>query len=123
MKRIYCEQSVHLSLELWEQLRGARVFVSGGTGFFGCWILEAMLAAEAELALDLGVVALTRNADRFREKAPHLALHPAVRLLEGDVRNFEFPEGSFSHVIHAATEACAQLIAEAPLEMFSTIVD
>jgi len=39
------------------------------------------------------------------------------------VRNFTFPGGEFSHVIHAATEASAKLNAEAPLLMLDTIVE
>ena len=59
----------------------------------------------------------------FARKCPHLASDPALTLLRGDVRNFEFPVGEFRYVIHAATEASARQAAEAPLEMLSTIID
>jgi nucleoside-diphosphate-sugar epimerase len=104
---------------LWEELRGARLFVTGGTGFFGCWLLESLLWATDRLTLDASVVVLTRDAKAFERKAPHLAGHPAVTLHGGDVRTFEFTDGEFSHVIHAATDSSATVD---PLITFETIV-
>jgi len=108
---------------LLEGLRGARIFITGGTGFFGCMMLEVLLAASTDFGLDLKIVLLTRSAERFRLKARHLASEPSIILLEGDVRTFDFPTGLFTHVIHAATEASVKLAANDPLEMFSTILD
>jgi dTDP-glucose 4,6-dehydratase len=108
---------------LWEELRGQRIFITGGTGFFGCWLLESFAWANDKLGLNASALVLTRNVESFRKKAPHLASHPAIQFHPGDVRSFEFPEGQFSHVIHAATEASAKLNAEDPLTMFDTIVE
>jgi nucleoside-diphosphate-sugar epimerase len=108
---------------LWDELRGQRLFITGGTGFFGCWLLESFTWANDRLGLGTSAVVLTRDPEAFRRKAPHLAFHPAVQLHQGDVRSFSFPEGTFSHVIHAATEASSRLNAEQPLVMFDTIVE
>jgi dTDP-glucose 4,6-dehydratase len=108
---------------LWDELRGRRLFLTGGTGFFGCWLLESFAWANDRLDLGAEAVVLTRNPDAFRRKAPHLAGHPAVRLHQGDVRDFRFPDGPFSHVIHAATEASAALNDEQPLVMLDTVVE
>jgi nucleoside-diphosphate-sugar epimerase len=108
--------------ELWEELRGARVFVTGGTGFFGCWLLETFLWANDRLRLDASVVVLTRDANAFGKKAPHLAYHPAVRLHDGDVRTFELADGAFSHVIHAATDSSATITDLNRPMIFDTIV-
>jgi dTDP-glucose 4,6-dehydratase len=88
---------------IWDDLRGARIFITGGTGFFGCWLLESFAWANDRLGLGASAVVLTRDPAAFARKAPHLAAHPAVTLHRGDVRTFAFPEGPFSHVIHAAT--------------------
>lgn len=108
---------------LWDDLRGQRLFITGGTGFFGCWLLESFAWANDALGLNAEAVVLTRDPDAFRRQAPHLAGHPAIRLHTGDVRDFAFPEGRFSHVIHAATEPSAKLNAERPLLMLDTIVE
>jgi dTDP-glucose 4,6-dehydratase len=109
--------------DLWEELRGERIFITGGTGFFGCWLLESFAWANDRLGLNASALVLTRDLERFRKKAPHLAANPAIRFHGGDVRSFEFPRGSFTHVIHAATESSARLNAEAPLTMFETILE
>lgn len=107
---------------LWEPMRGQRLFVTGGTGFFGCWLLESFCHINDALSLNASATVLTRNPDHFKIKAPHVANDPHVQLFAGDVRDFSFPDGGFSFVIHAATEASARQAAEAPLEMLSTIV-
>jgi dTDP-glucose 4,6-dehydratase len=109
--------------EVWSHLQGARIFVTGGTGFFGCWLLESFAWACGHLSLDASLTVLTRSPDAFRRKAPHLAAHPAIHLLQGDIRSFPFPAGHFSHVIHGATKSSAVLNREQPLLMLDTIVN
>jgi nucleoside-diphosphate-sugar epimerase len=108
---------------LWDELRGERIFITGGTGFFGCWLMESFLWANDRLGLNASALVLTRDLEAFQKKAPHLANHPAIRSQQGDVRSFEFPAGSFSHIVHAATESSASLNAENPLLMLDTIVE
>jgi nucleoside-diphosphate-sugar epimerase len=107
--------------ELWEELRGKQIFLTGGTGFFGCWLLESFAWANEKLNLNASVLVLTRNLNAFRQKAPHLVTQPAIKFHLGDVRSFEFPKGNFSHVIHAATEVNTKLNEENPLLMLDVI--
>ena len=109
--------------DLWNELRGERIFITGGTGFFGCWLLESFAWANDRLGLNASALVLTRNLAAFRQKAPHLADHPATQFHPGDVRSFAFPAGSFSHIIHAATESSAKLSNVNPLLMLDTIVE
>ena len=74
--------------DLWDELRGERIFITGGTGFFGCWLLESFAWANDRLGLNASVLVLTRNLEAFRNKAPHLAAHPAIQFHPGDVRSF-----------------------------------
>ena len=108
--------------ELWDEVRGQRVFLTGGTGFFGCWLVESFCHVNRVFGLDARLTILTRDAAAFAEKCPHLASDPAVTLHPGDVRTFAFPEGEYGYMIHAATEARARQAAAAPLEMLSTII-
>jgi nucleoside-diphosphate-sugar epimerase len=107
---------------LWDEVRGQRIFITGGTGFFGCWLLESFVWANDKLKLGATAVVLTRHPDAFQKKAPHLAGHPAIQLYQGDVRSFEFPPGPFPLIIHAATESSVPLLVDNPLLMFDTIV-
>ena len=108
---------------LWESLRNESIFLTGGTGLFGRWLLESLMHANRELKLNLKVTVLTRNAQAFNEKAPHLALDPAIDFLHGDVRDFEFPKRRYSYLIHGATTSADETFrGEDPLRKFDTLV-
>jgi nucleoside-diphosphate-sugar epimerase len=118
---------------LWEPLRGKNIFVTGGTGFFGRWLLESFAHVNVRLNLGARMVVLSRRPDLFASRAPHLHQDPAILFAQGDVRAFSAlqvrsqlgPNAPlhYDFVIHAATEASAKLNAENPLLMIDTIVE
>jgi dTDP-glucose 4,6-dehydratase len=108
---------------LWKEMRNQNIFITGGTGFFGCWLLESFTWINDQLNLNANALILSRNPEAFMVKAPHLSNHPSIRLMRGDVRSFNFPRGEFKFVIHAATDASAKLNRDNPPLMFDTIVE
>lgn len=111
------------TLSLWEPLRGKKILITGGTGFFGHWLVESLIFAIDSLKLDMCVNLLSRNPQKFRDAFPKISDHSAINLLQGDIQNFPFPDGEFPFVIHAATEASQKLTLENPLQMFDTILN
>lgn len=89
---------------LWAGARGARFFITGGTGFFGTWLLESFARANDTLGLDMRAVVLTRDPAAFARKAPHLAARGDLVFHQGELRTFAFPAGPFTHLIHAAAD-------------------
>ena len=85
-------------------LDGASILVTGGTGFFGTWLVALLAHARHHLDLKLEIAILTRDPERFEGAQPWLTAQPFIRLIRGDVRFFEFPKGRFTHIVHAATD-------------------
>ncbi|MDZ3833305.1 MAG: NAD(P)-dependent oxidoreductase [Sphingopyxis sp.] len=100
----------------WPLLSGARIFMTGGTGFIGRWMLEALARSESTAE----VVVLSRDPAAFAARAPHLSAR--FHMIAGDISDFAPPPGPFTHVVHAATDASAVLNANDPRRMFDTIV-
>ena len=92
----------------WSVLQGARIFITGGTGFFGTWILSALLHADRALDLQIRVTVLSRNPEAFAIRHPELANSPSVKFLRGDVTGGPIPVGSCDFVMHLATTAASE---------------
>lgn len=107
--------------DLWKELNGESIFITGGTGFIGCWLLESIIWASKRLNLNLQTTVLTRDPIGFAQKAPHLTSSSNIQFLTGDVRNFIFPSRQFSLLIHGAADASAKLSLENPNLMYETI--
>jgi nucleoside-diphosphate-sugar epimerase len=103
-------------------LRGAQLFITGGTGFVGTWLLESFTWANRTLDLGAEATVLTRHPHAFAKKAPHLAADPAVRLVRADVSDLSAVSGPFTHVIHAAAELGNRQGEPGPLQVVDTTV-
>jgi dTDP-glucose 4,6-dehydratase len=107
---------------LWAELRSGRILLTGGTGFFGCWLVETFLHANKTLGLDAHLSVLSRNPRAFARRAPWLCADPALTLIEGDIRTFAFPPGHFGCLIHAAADSVVPA-SSSPAQQYAIIVD
>jgi nucleoside-diphosphate-sugar epimerase len=121
------------SPDLWESLRDRTLFLTGGTGYYGCWLLESFAHVNAALDLRAHAVVLTRRPEAFRARMPRLTADPAIRLVRGDVRGLDAGDvrdqlgseapAAFDYIIHAAAETDSRLYETHPFAMLDTIVE
>lgn len=107
--------------KLWAGARGAMFFITGGTGFFGTWLLESFARANDTLGLGMRAVILTRDPAAFALKAPHLAGRSDLAFHQGDLRTFAFPAGRFTHLVHAAADTGVWTKNESPAGLIERI--
>ncbi len=100
--------------DLWKDLRGQRLFLTGGTGFVGTWLVETFVWANRELNLNASLTVLSRNPERFRDKAPECAGDRSITLLPGSLSNFNSGPHEYPFVIHAATDQTASFTPDEP---------
>lgn len=97
-------------------LSSKRIFLTGGTGLFGKWLLTALRKSSSEIVL------LSRAPEVFLKSFP-IAKSMAVKFVKGDIRDFKFPKGRFDYCIHAATPVVSDDLNNAEDEMTSVIVN
>ena len=118
-------EKVSVSLEkVYKSLEGRRILLTGGTGFFGKWLLHSFLGLSKVYGADVGLTVLSRDPDQFLKTNPEFCGQAGLDFITGDVRSFAVPAGrDFDFVVHAATAASAKLEQENPDEMYSVITD
>jgi nucleoside-diphosphate-sugar epimerase len=106
----------------WQRFAGARLFLTGGTGFIGRWLVQSVQHANDRLDAGIELAVLTRSADRARQQSPRSFARADTRLIEGDVAEKLPAIGGFDLCIHAATDVGDSLQPAAPVQVFDTIV-
>jgi dTDP-glucose 4,6-dehydratase len=101
-------------------LPGASFFITGGTGFIGTWLLKTLLRLNDARRLGISITVLSRNPGKFAKSCPEI--FSRVRMIHGDVTEFDFPHGEFAYVVHAATDTDAGTNRSAPIYLLDSIV-
>jgi len=97
-----------------DALRNQHLFVTGGTGILGAWLLELIKVLNETHGFNTHVNVFSRHADAFTKRWPHLGKQRNVRFIEGDIRYFnDFPADT-RYVIHAAALTDRRLLASQP---------
>ena len=86
-----------------EIFRGKTIFITGGTGFFGVWMLSALATIKKRLDGDMRIVALSRDPQKFLAKHPLPDLAFGVEFINGDVKDFLLGDVRPDYLIHMAT--------------------
>ena len=107
-----------LGLATWQALARKRVFITGGTGFIGKWLLATLLDADEELGLKCHITVLSRDPSAFQCDWPSIV--GRVEWIAGDVRSFSVDTRRFDVIIHAATDVVTHA---SPEDVFSTCFD
>jgi nucleoside-diphosphate-sugar epimerase len=97
-----------------ERLKGEHVFVTGGTGFLGAWLLEIVKVLNEEHGFSLCVTIYSRNSQSFASRWPHLAQTVGVNFIDGDIRHLAEVPRDVRYIIHAAALTDRRLLASQP---------
>ena len=111
-----------LTAEFWSRFGGARLFMTGGTGFIGDWLMQTLQRANDKLGVRMELLVLSHDPERARRQTPHVFNRADTTLLAGDVCSFAGPTGKLDLCIHAATDVGDSLAARQPIQVFDSIV-
>ncbi|MEN5206730.1 NAD(P)-dependent oxidoreductase [Stenotrophomonas terrae] len=103
------------------RLQGHHLLLTGGTGFFGQWLL-ALLDSLVLQGVDLRVTVVSRNPARFLDALPYYRSCSWLHWIASDVRAIPKWQGPAPDLIlHAAAETSVSAHAR-PLELFDSIL-
>lgn len=107
-----------LGISSWRALIGQSIFIAGGTGFIGKWLLATLLDANERLGLNCHITVLSRDPVSFQRVWPSVAAR--INWIAGDVRDFQITKEHFDVIVHAATDVACEVT---PQDLFSTCLD
>ncbi len=88
------------------RLDGQRLLLTGGTGFFGRWLL-AVLDGLRRAGCDLRVAVVSRDPERFLASEPYYRGADWLDWCAGDLRDVDLGGRAFDLLLHAGTDTSA----------------
>jgi len=96
-----CKKSC-TDLEIFSSLNKRTILITGGTGFMGKWLAEIVSYVNETENLEIKLILLGRDIQKFEDEVPHLAAKPFITFLEQDIRNLHDLPREINYIVHAA---------------------
>jgi nucleoside-diphosphate-sugar epimerase len=101
-------------IDLLQPLAGAKIFITGGTGFLGTWMLELIAVLNARHKFNTQVTVFSRSAPDFARRHKHLGARNEFHFVEGDIRYLTDLPHETDYILHAAALTDRRLFASTP---------
>ena len=109
------------NLKIWNRLKNKSIFLTGGSGPFGFWILKSFIYVNKKHSLNSKIFVLTRNK---KNKIFNFCKDKSVTIVQGDIRSFKFKGKKIDYIIHGATTTAKETYnKQDPNEKFSVLYD
>lgn len=104
-------------------LEGSSILLTGMTGFFGSAVLDMLIRYMRVCKNPATIYILTRDSKAFYNSNPKLIDCIFIRVVEGDIRNFEITAAKVDYIIHgASTSNVEKFTGKSSLYRFENIV-
>ena len=107
----------------WNEFRNSSVFITGGTGLIGSWLVNAFSYASLKFGLNVKIKLLVRNELKAKAMFQQqlAALDGSISFVENNLEDFSSIIDC-DYVIHAANPTSSQFFAEHPVDTIKTAV-
>lgn len=101
----------------WLKLDGKTILLTGAYGMLASYIVYFLYYLHEEKRIDVSVIAVVRNKEKFLKKMPEMANMGYFRVVESDLKDELNIEGEIDFIIHAASLASPQYYAVCPVDV------
>ena len=91
-----------------ESFQNKKIFITGGTGFFGRWLLQILCTLIRDQNYKIEIYVLSRNPQRFLKDHANFPFQQYINFIKGDVTDFKLPDIEIDYLIHMATTAAEE---------------
>lgn len=108
------------SEDIFHSLNGSRLFITGGTGFIGKWLLASLLHAKDKSDVKISIDVLTRNPGSTLARWPAEFAKGKLHLVAGDITKPIDLDSDPDYIVHGAADTSSHLT---PHEVGKAITD
>ncbi len=94
-----------------QSFNNKKFLITGGTGFFGRWLLEILCVLVRDQNFKIQLYVLSRNPERFLSEHSKFSFKQYITFIKGDVTDFVMPDIEIDYLIHMATTAAEETFA------------
>jgi len=91
------------------EIAGKKILVTGGTGFFGIWLILTLIEIKNRVKGDLEISLISRDPTAFLARHKQHTIEKFVTFLIGDIKTIKIRKSvAATHVFHMATTAASE---------------